>query len=66
MDFQLGLGITVTFWPITPTHSTPSFNYCIFCWVSYGSARANGVTIGQVHPWQLWDQGCERTFMGVE
>ncbi len=25
-----------------------------------------GVTTGQVHTLQLWDQGCQGTFMGVE
>jgi hypothetical protein len=29
--FQFGLGKTVTFWPITPTHSTPSFTCWTFC-----------------------------------
>jgi hypothetical protein len=24
------------------------------------------VTTGQVHPWQLWVQACQGTFMGVE
>jgi hypothetical protein len=29
--------------------------------------RGGDVTTRQVHPWQLWDQGCQiRTFMGVE
>ncbi len=51
MDFQLGLGKTIMFWRITPTHSTPYFNCCTFCWFSYGNARGGDVTIGQVHPW---------------
>jgi hypothetical protein len=66
MDFQFGLGKTVTFWLITPTHFTPCFTCCTFCWVGYGGAGGGDVTIGQVHPWQLWDQGCKGTFMNVE
>jgi hypothetical protein len=47
------------FWPITPIRSTPSFIFCTFCWVSYGDAKGGDVTTRQIHPWQLWDHGCQ-------
>jgi len=45
------LGRIVTFWLITPTHSTPYFICCTFWWVSYGNARGGDVTIRQIHLW---------------
>jgi hypothetical protein len=64
--FSLVFGKIIMFWPITPTHSTPSFICCTFYWVNYGSARGVDVTIRQVHHWYLWDYGCQGTFMCVE
>jgi hypothetical protein len=39
MDFQFGLGKIVMFLLITPTHSTPFFTCCTFCWVIYVGAK---------------------------
>jgi hypothetical protein len=64
--FQFGHNITKTFCPFTPTHSTPSFTCCTFCWVSYVFTKGGDVTIKQTHPWQLSDQGHQGRFMDVE
>jgi len=42
MDFQIGLGKAFMFWPMIPTHSTPSFIYCSYCWVIYVDAKGGG------------------------
>jgi hypothetical protein len=67
MDFQFVLGKTFMFWPITPTHSTPSSTCCTFCWVNYGSVKGvmlqqdkyifgnYGITDAKGHLW-VWNK----------
>jgi hypothetical protein len=67
MDFQFGLGKTTMFWPITPTHSTPSFTCYTFCWVNY--AYAKGWVMLQQDKYILGNYGIKDAkghFMGME
>ncbi len=59
----------MTFWPITPTRSTHFSHVAPFIGlVMFVQEGGGGDVIAKyvVHPWHLWDQGCEGIFIGVE
>jgi len=60
IEFQFCIGKTITFCPITPTHSTLSFTcYTFIGMAMFVQKRRCGVTtFWVVHIWQLWDEEC--------
>jgi hypothetical protein len=57
MDFQFGLGKTITFWSITPP-TPPQLSFVATFVKTIMVVQGGGggdVTTRQVHPWQLWD-----------